>query len=173
MYRCMGAVAVPQFPVRELYKRLSSSRGERRDQTLPPEPRRTTEEDDSVFSSANLLRYATTNRRKFERSDADDEKDLDLTLMSDPKLLFLGEGTSSLMLPGGSSSSVEGPNSFPCPVCGRFFARQWHLKRHMNIHLAVKPFNCPFCPHAANVKSNLQVHIKNMHNDLVLSPTFN
>ncbi|KAK8387775.1 hypothetical protein O3P69_018330 [Scylla paramamosain] len=54
-------------------------------------------------------------------------------------------------------------SDYRCPACGRCFARQWHLKRHLATHLAVKPFRCPYCPHAANIKDNLKLHIRKIH----------
>lgn len=53
--------------------------------------------------------------------------------------------------------------SFQCPACGRCFARQWHLKRHLATHLAVKPFKCPYCPHGASIKDKLKQHIRKIH----------
>ncbi|KAF2368653.1 Zinc finger C2H2-type, partial [Trinorchestia longiramus] len=105
-------------------------------------------------------------------SKHEDGSDSEVSLPGEQNPYYCSQsGSLTGFSPAGSSgSTVGGPNSFPCPVCGRFFARQWHLKRHMNIHLAIKPYNCPFCPHAANVKSNLQVHIRNMHSDLLLLP---
>ena len=84
---------------------------------------------------------------------------------------LLGDSCGTLLSGSEVAPSTSGGfiQAHQCPVCGRYFARLWHLKRHMNIHLAVKPFNCPYCPHSANVKSNLQVHIRNIHGDLPLS----
>ncbi|XP_063865748.1 longitudinals lacking protein, isoforms H/M/V-like isoform X14 [Scylla paramamosain] len=53
--------------------------------------------------------------------------------------------------------------SFQCPSCGRCFSRHWHLKRHLATHLAVKPFRCPYCPHAASIKDKLKQHIRKVH----------
>ncbi|KAK3881058.1 hypothetical protein Pcinc_014515 [Petrolisthes cinctipes] len=50
--------------------------------------------------------------------------------------------------------------SFQCPSCGRCFSRHWHLKRHLATHLAIKPFRCPYCPHAASIKDKLKLHIR-------------
>nr|XP_053631705.1 zinc finger protein 524-like [Cherax quadricarinatus] len=59
--------------------------------------------------------------------------------------------------------SSESLADFQCPACGRCFARHWHLKRHLATHLAIKPFRCPYCPHAANIKDNLKLHIRKIH----------
>ncbi|XP_066964715.1 longitudinals lacking protein, isoforms H/M/V-like isoform X24 [Macrobrachium rosenbergii] len=71
-----------------------------------------------------------------------------------PSAMTEGEG-----LPVGAGMTL-----FQCPVCGRCFNRQWHLKRHMAAtHMPVKPFQCPFCPHASGIKDKLKHHIRNHH----------
>lgn len=102
-----------------------------------------------------------------QRITAEDLKHLDLSFLGDPSSGGSGNDLSMALL-GTQQPSASG-SSFLCPVCGRYFARSWHLKRHMNIHLAIKPYNCPYCPHSANVKSNLQVHIRNIHGNTLLS----
>ena len=34
---------------------------------------------------------------------------------------------------------------FECTVCYKKFTRKAHLKRHLRIHEAEKPFKCPHC----------------------------
>lgn len=63
----------------------------------------------------------------------------------------------------GGGGGGAGLADFQCPACGRRFARHWHLKRHLATHLTVKPFKCPYCPHAANIKNNLKLHIRKIH----------
>lgn len=67
-------------------------------------------------------------------------------------------GVAELSLAGG-----PGMGDYQCPACGRCFTRHWHLKRHLATHLAIKPFRCPYCPHAANIKDNLKLHIRKIH----------
>ncbi|RXG70510.1 Cell wall integrity transcriptional regulator CAS5 [Armadillidium vulgare] len=63
------------------------------------------------------------------------------------------------------STPTQSGGLWECSVCGRGFNRNWHLKRHLATHLAVKPYSCPYCPHASNIKANLSLHIRKMHQD--------
>ncbi|KAK4309629.1 hypothetical protein Pmani_018740 [Petrolisthes manimaculis] len=53
-----------------------------------------------------------------------------------------------------------------CPLCGKEFhgvRQRRNLKRHMMIHWGDKPFQCPFCIHRTNQKSNLKTHMLKAH----------
>ena len=52
---------------------------------------------------------------------------------------------------------------FPCDVCGKIFANQCKIDRHMLVHTGVKNFTCSICQKAFNRKDNLKVHIYNKH----------
>ncbi|XP_077497619.1 uncharacterized protein LOC144108215 [Amblyomma americanum] len=49
---------------------------------------------------------------------------------------------------------------YKCSHCGKAFADQWHLKRHVRIHTGDRPFSCPFCPMAFNQKNTLIGHMR-------------
>lgn len=54
-----------------------------------------------------------------------------------------------------------------CPVCGVHFSGKYHkynLKRHLNIHRGVRPFNCTQCGHQFNRRYNLERHLERVHN---------
>ena len=83
----------------------------------------------------------------------------------------LGSGaclSSSASIPDGGGGGGATP-ALCCQICGKgFFGfnRKFLLKRHMILHSGVKPYHCPHCNHKANIKQNLEVHIKRKHAEL-------
>ncbi|KAF2368652.1 Zinc finger C2H2-type, partial [Trinorchestia longiramus] len=55
---------------------------------------------------------------------------------------------------------------FSCPSCPKTFGRLWHLKRHMATHLAVRPYECPYCGYRVNFKDKLKLHLIKVHPNL-------
>jgi len=57
---------------------------------------------------------------------------------------------------------------FECQVCSSKFSRMSTLKIHLHSHSGEKPFGCPMqgCEKKFSEKGNLNVHIKNSHNNL-------
>ncbi|CAD6927692.1 unnamed protein product [Tilletia caries] len=51
------------------------------------------------------------------------------------------------------------PRQFKCNVCAASFSRNHDLKRHLRIHLAVKPFPCQFCEKSFSRKDALKRHV--------------
>mmetsp|Transcript_28859 Transcript_28859/g.39826 ORF Transcript_28859/g.39826 Transcript_28859/m.39826 type:complete len:453 (-) Transcript_28859:50-1408(-) len=47
---------------------------------------------------------------------------------------------------------------FPCPECGKLFARRYYVNQHMRIHRNYYPFQCSYCVRKFKHQSNLIAH---------------
>lgn len=67
------------------------------------------------------------------------------------------------VIPLGRANRVLPPptRGFKCDHCPQSFNRNHDLKRHMRIHLAVKPFPCGYCEKSFSRKDALKVHSSN------------
>ncbi|KAH6646807.1 hypothetical protein BKA67DRAFT_580633 [Truncatella angustata] len=54
-------------------------------------------------------------------------------------------------------SQAQQDRPFLCDICTQCFVRNHDLKRHKRIHLAIKPFPCPFCNKGFSRKDALKV----------------
>lgn len=87
-------------------------------------------------------------------------------------LCWKGMIHDTLVLPVPSSHFMQGPmprsggmGAFTCSDCGRAYQQYASLWRHRNYECGKLPqFRCPYCSHRSKRKSNLNKHIKIIHN---------
>ena len=71
----------------------------------------------------------------------------------------------------GDGGEGEGKKRFVCPVCGRGYGRNTHLRRHVRAEHkteldAMRPkqdYKCDFCSKSYSMKHHLQRHVQNNH----------
>ncbi len=51
-----------------------------------------------------------------------------------------------------------------CNVCEKRCGSMYQLKRHQLTHSSIKPFSCNLCEAAYKDKTNLTIHLRNVHN---------
>ena len=52
----------------------------------------------------------------------------------------------------------------PSQVCGRMFDTEQHLTAHFRTHTGEQPYKCKYCERSFSISSNLQRHVRNIHN---------
>ncbi|XP_076801324.1 PR domain zinc finger protein 10-like isoform X3 [Clavelina lepadiformis] len=84
-----------------------------------------------------------------------------------PQEAMNGNSTSDLqiLLNGKEQMKITSalPRVFPCPVCGKKFAKKYTLKLHCTVHSDVFNFLCQSCGKGFKRKDKLNDHIKRMH----------
>lgn len=63
-------------------------------------------------------------------------------------------------------SSTRDSEGVDCPICGVHFSGKYHkynLKRHLDIHRGVRPYECKQCGHQFNRRHNLERHTERVH----------
>lgn len=66
---------------------------------------------------------------------------------------------SPVLTPQHADSQATVPKQFQCPQCPLSFRRNHDLKRHVKIHLPVRPYTCELCNKAFNRKDALRRHV--------------
>ncbi|PSN32891.1 hypothetical protein C0J52_13312 [Blattella germanica] len=62
------------------------------------------------------------------------------------------------------SEDQQSENGFKCRNCGKLYRWKNSLYTHVRLECGKEPqFQCPYCPHRAKLKGNLQKHIKLKH----------
>lgn len=54
----------------------------------------------------------------------------------------------------------KGKKQIPCPKCDKIFGTNTNLKRHLNVHLPVRPYPCPTCEKRFSSKQAMDLHAK-------------
>ena len=55
-------------------------------------------------------------------------------------------------------------DGFGCSACGKLYRWKNNLYRHLKLECGKEPqFHCPYCPHRAKRKGNLEKHIELKH----------
>lgn len=59
---------------------------------------------------------------------------------------------------------AHGTNRYPCPICGKWFKRRYHMVSHTLIHKGLtKSFACKLCDKSYTSQTNLDRHIRVTH----------
>ena len=75
----------------------------------------------------------------------------------------------SHMSPPGTQRGPLHPRQWLCPypLCGYATDRESWLKTHLRKHTGERPFRCPHCCYRSAQKSNLTVHVRKVHAEVV------
>lgn len=66
--------------------------------------------------------------------------------------------------------SASCPGLYACPDCGKVYRWKKNMMSHRRFECGKEPqFQCPYCPHRSTQKSNLNTHIKKLHQQYVSS----
>lgn len=63
--------------------------------------------------------------------------------------------------------------SYVCDQCHKCFVKRAGLRKHMNIHLNIKPYNCTSCDLTFRYRATLNTHIRKKHRTTETSKDFN
>lgn len=60
-------------------------------------------------------------------------------------------------------TSHVGIKPYKCEHCNKFFARKYHLERHVVVHTGIKEYQCEYCGKHFCTKGNLLAHVRRVH----------
>lgn len=66
---------------------------------------------------------------------------------------------------GTKKATKENVKRFPCPDCGRMFARAFNMETHRKTHIGYRPHSCPQCHKNFSRRHDLHRHLVAVHND--------
>ncbi|KAK9505617.1 hypothetical protein O3M35_009628 [Rhynocoris fuscipes] len=81
-----------------------------------------------------------------------------------PFLMGQGYDVRPQAIPPAKSSFVDSSPGSGGGTGGKVFPRSANLTRHLRTHTGEQPYKCKYCERSFSISSNLQRHVRNIHN---------